>query len=153
MVILNHNVRKVYHKRGEPRKYKPRVKYPTRVLIWGGISRKGAARVVIFTGIMDAEKYVGILKEGLLPFLHEKFPTGHRFQQDNDPKHTSRVAHAFFAQENINWWRTPAESLDLNPIERVWSHLKHYLSYDVKPHNKEQLINGILQFWTIYRPV
>ena len=153
MVILNHNVRKVYHNRGEPRKYKPRVKYPTRVLIWGGISRKGAARVVIFTGIMDAEKYVGILKEGLLPFLHEKFPTGHRFQQDNDPKHTSRVAHAFFAQENINWWRTPAESLDLNPIERVWSHLKHYLSYDVKPHNKEQLINGILQFWTIYRPV
>ena len=38
VIIINHNVRKVYHKRGEPRKYKPRVKYPTRVLVWGGIS-------------------------------------------------------------------------------------------------------------------
>ena len=77
-----------------------------------------------------------------------KHPDIHfRFQQDNDPKHTSRLGKDFFTREGINWWRTPAESPDLNPIERVWSHLKQYLTYIIKPRNKQELIDGIRQFW------
>lgn len=148
MVQLAPSKRKVYHKRGQARKYRPKAKHPVKVYVWGGISKHGATACIIFTGIMDGERYTRILRAGLLPFVQSKFPTGsYRFQQDNDPKHTSRVAKQFLSDNNIEWWRTPAESPDLNPIERVWSHLKQYLTHTVRPKNKQELINGIKQFW------
>ena len=148
MIQLKPAHRKVYHKTGEPRRFRPTPKHPVKVYIWGGISKRGATNVVIFEGTMDGPRYTRILTAGLLPFVRRKFPDGNfRFQQDNDPKHTSRIAKAFLEDEGINWWHTPAESPDLNPIERVWSHLKQFLTYVVKPHNKQELIDGIKLFW------
>lgn len=97
---------------------------------------------------MNAELYVRILRVGLLPFIEAKFDDSadFRFQQDNDPKHTSRLAKQFLRDNNVIWWPTPAEPPDLNPIERVWSHLKQYLTHTYKPNNKNELINGIKQF-------
>lgn len=101
----------------------------------------------IFDGTMDANVYVDILDRCLLPFLHDVFPNGHRFMQDNDPKHTSRLAKEFFEDKSVNWWKTPTESPDLNPIENLWHELKEFLRREVKPHTKEELITGIQQFW------
>ena len=67
--------------------------------------------------------------------------------QDNDPKHTSKRAQKFFEDNGINWWRTPPESPDANPIENLWHELKEFLRREVKPKNKEQLVQGILSFW------
>ena len=86
-----------------------------------------------------------------MPFIREKLPDHmdavHRFMQDNDPKHTSRRAQAFFEEHNINWWRTPPESPDLNPIEDLWHELKFFLESKVKPRNKHKLMEGIKKFW------
>ena len=60
----------------------------------------------------------------LVPFIQTVYPHNHRFMQDNDPKHTSRRAQAFFTDKGINWWRTPPESPDANPIENLWHELK-----------------------------
>ena len=96
---------------------------------------------------MNAPLFVQILDQTLLPFLREVYPDGHRFMQDNDPKHTSKLAQRFLEEENVNWWRTPAESPNCNPIENLWHELKEYLRREVKPRNKEELVSGIQDFW------
>lgn len=55
---------------------------------------------------------------------------------------------AFLEENNINYWETPVESPDMNPIENVWHELKHYLRKVHKPKNKEQLVRGIETFWS-----
>lgn len=95
---------------------------------------------------MDADLYIDILQQTLLPFIHNNLPN-HRFMQDNDPKHTSRKASKFMADNNINWWKTPPESPDINPIENLWHELKEYIRREAKPKTKEELIAGIKDFW------
>lgn len=95
---------------------------------------------------MDADRYIEILGQTLLPFLQDVMPQC-RFMQDNDPKHTLKKVQGFFEAESINWWRTLAESPNLNPIENVWHELKEYIRREVKPRTKEQLVRGIQEFW------
>ena len=149
-VQLENHRRYCYRKEGEKPRPKPRAKHPVKVHVWAGISKKGATEVCIFEGIMKAPLYCIILQKTLVPFLRAKFPAPctHRFMQDNDPKHTSRVAQQFFTENNINWWRTPPESPDLNPIENVWHELKEFIRREIKPTTKEELVSGIAQFWT-----
>ena len=106
-------------KKGQKPHYKPQPKHPTKVHVWGGISWNGSTNVCIFDGIMTAEMYIDILTRCLVPFCWKVYPDGHRFMQDNDPKHTSRRAQKFFEDNNINWWRTYPESPDANPIENL----------------------------------
>ena len=127
--------------------------YPCTILNWNSpISLKGTAKLCIFDGIMDSPLYVNILETTLLPFLARNFPTSHRFMADNDPKHTSKLAQQFLKEKQVNWWRTPAESPDLNPIENLWHELKEYMRREVKPKNKEELIRGIKAFWKTVTP-
>ena len=145
-ISLQQYRRTCYRKVDEPAKRKPKPKHPLKVHIWAGISRHGATKICIFDGIMDAEFFCGILESTLVPFIQEKLPD-HRFVQDNDPKHTSRRAQAFFEEKNINWWRAPPESPDLNPIENLWHELKFYLESKVKPRTKQELVDEIKKFW------
>ena len=152
-VQLDRHGRLCFRKRNQPRKMKPRPKHPTKVHIWGGISKKGVTPLVIFQGTLTSTRYCRILQESLFPFLTEKFNSeDYRFQQDNDPKHTSRFTQGFFSDNNVNWWRTPPESPDLNPIENVWGSLKYYLRHQVKPTNQETLVKGISDYWQTLTP-
>ena len=96
---------------------------------------------------MDRFLFTEILDRTLVPFIEKEFPDSHRFMQDNDPKHTSIYARDFITENGINWWKTPAESPDLNPIENLWHELKEFSRREVKPRTKQELIDGILKFW------
>ena len=96
---------------------------------------------------MKKELYVEILENTLLPFIQSHFPESHKFQQDNDPKHTSHHARGWMEEHGVTWWKTPPESPDLNPIENVWHELKEYIRREVKPKVKQELIDGIRAFW------
>ena len=147
-VHMENHAKLSFRRKWEPPKMKGRPKHPYKVHIWAGISKRGATKVLIFTGNMDAQFYTEhILKRTLLPFIREKFADGHRFQQDNDPKHTSRLAKGFMEREGINWWKTPPESPDLNPIELLWHEMKHFLRTIAKPNTKDELVAGITRFW------
>ena len=139
-VQLNHHSRLCFRRKKEPRKLKPRPKHAAKVHIWDGISPRGATQVVIFTRTMTAIHYCCILEAGLLQFLQEVLPDGHCFQQNSVPKHCSKYTQEFFSKRRVNWWRTPPESPDLNPIENIWASLKRYLRHDYKPRNLESLI-------------
>ena len=92
------------------------------------VSKCGATRVLAFIGNTDAKFYIKeILGRTLLLFIWAAGPDGHRFPQDNDLKHLSKLAKEFMEFSGIHWWKTPSESLDLNPKERLWNGLKHFL--------------------------
>ena len=68
-----------------------RPKHPTKVHVWAGISEHGRTGICAFEGILK-ELFVEILDGTLLPFVEEIYPSGHKFMQDNGPKHTSGYA-------------------------------------------------------------
>ena len=124
-----------------------RPKHPTKVHVWAGISLRGPTKICIFDGIMDATLFVDILDSTLVTFIAEMYGRGHRLMQDNDPKHASLYVQSFYDRKGINWWKTPAESPDLNLIENLWHELKEVIRRELKPHTQDELVLGIKQFW------
>ena len=76
---------------------------------------------------MNALLFISILRSSLLLFIKDVYLDGHRFVQENDPKHCSKSARKFYQEEGINWSTTPPEFSDLNPIENLWHELKEFI--------------------------
>ena len=114
---------------------------------WAGISWVGATPIVSFDGKMNATGYIQVLEKGLIPFMANTIRDP-RFMQDNDPKHTSKRVGVWLKNQQVNWWKTPPESPDLNPIENLWHEMKEYIRREIKPKTKDELVSGINQFWS-----
>ena len=80
--------------------------HPCKVHIWAGIGWQGSTAVCIFEK-MNAALFVQILDRTLLHFIRDRLPDHHKYMQDNDLKHTSRLAQFFLADNDVNWWKTP----------------------------------------------
>src|SRR3978361_1617006 len=78
---------------------------------------------------------------------------GRDFQQDNDPKHTSKWADKWFEVNDIELLGWPAQSPDLNPIEHLWNHIKKQLKkYQEPPRGVHELWERVVEEWEAIEP-
>ena len=113
------------------------------LMVWGCITSRGVGRLHRINGIMNAQKYCDILETSLLGTLSDHGIRRRRsfFQQDNDRKHTSRLAVKWFEAHHITTLPWPSASPDMNIIEHVWVYL------DTKVRQRNPLPTSLDTLW------
>lgn len=125
------------------------------LMMWGCMTYSGIGYGCEIEGIMKAEDYCHILATTFTETLEfwglDKGDV--IFQQDNDPKHTSKLAKEWLAREGIRVLPWPAQSPDLNPIEHLWRHLKLKLAgYELRARGVHELWSRCDREWNSITP-
>jgi transposase len=116
------------------------VKHPFKVHIWGSISINFEREIYVFTGILTGIKYIDILRNNL------KIEHNLIFQDDNDPKHRSKIVKLWKDENKIVSLDWPSNSPDLNPIENIWALLKNKIKKRPNRTTKE-FTESIIECW------
>jgi transposase len=140
---LFRNTIKHWYKNARPIRCMPKDR--SKIFAWGGFCINGTTSLFCFRRIMDGKFYTEIL-ERHLPEVRSMLRGRWRLQQDNDPKHTSRIAKEFLANnvpEVMDW---PSNSPDLNPIENLWAIIKRDVELR-RPKNLSELECFLEEEW------
>jgi len=147
---VGHEILRVRVKKGE-RVVLPTVKHPPKLHAWAGVSFRGKTKIFVFTENLTALLYERIIKDYLVPSLklnNRRLPKPWLVQQDNDPKHNSKLCVAAMGRAQIERVPQPPQSPDLNPIENVWKTLKERV-YRHKPKTVKDLRRWVVAEWDL----
>jgi hypothetical protein len=95
------------------------------LMVWGSMGNASTGALHKIDGIMDKFVYKDILAQKAIPAAENLFGNDKwTFQQDNDPKHSSKLCRNFLENEgdskNFDLMVWPPQSPDLSPIELLW---------------------------------
>ena len=119
------------------------------LMILGCISMHIVGNLVRIDGTLDVRLYCKILEQDVqssVGFYGDKLKN-FIFQHDNGPKHTSKMVTKWLVDNEIEVLEWPAQFLDLNLTEHLWSHQKRRLAaYDSVSmrYGKDWKKNGII---------
>lgn len=124
-------------------------------MIWGCITPNGVGPVVKISRKMNKEQYLKILEDNLQIAVDMMCMRKENiiFQQDKDPKHTSKLVQNWLNARPFKTMVWPPQSPDMNPIENLWSHLKKQLAnYANAPKGMNELWERVQEEWYAISP-
>ncbi len=116
------------------------VQKPASLMVWGCIRAYGMGSLHVLEGTMNAERYIKVLEQHMLPSRRRLF------QQDNAKPHTAAITTAWLHSRRVRVLNWPACSPDLSPIENIWCIIKQKICQR-RPQTLQQLEIYIRQEW------
>ena len=149
IVFGNHgrHVLRTKDERDHPACYQRSVQKPASLMVWGCISAYWMGSLHIWKGTINAERYIEVLEQHMLP-SRRRLLQGRPciFQQDNAKPHTASITTAWLRRRRVRVLNWPACSPDLSPIENIWRIMKWKIRQR-RPRTVEQLESYIRQEW------
>ncbi len=123
------------------------VQKPASLKVWGCMSACGMGSLYIWKGTINAERYIQVLEQHMLPSRRRLFQGRPCiFQHDNARPHTASITKSWLRRRSIRVLKWPACSPDLSPIENIWRIIKRKMRQR-RPKTVEQLEGCIRQEW------
>jgi transposase len=147
-INLNMKRKKVWQRPGKRMVIRV-VKHPVKVHIWGCVSSQGFGKCYVFTQNLDSKLMEKIYKQALVPsrkLLFGSHSASMLLQEDNDPKHKSKLCTKWKVTNNFTNLPWPANSPDQNCIENAWHVLKLKVA-ERKPTTLKQLVRTVKKEW------
>jgi transposase len=121
------------------------------LMFWGCVGNTKTGNLTKIEGIMDQHIYRDILAKEAIPSGQKIFGTNEWiFQQDNDPKHRSKLCRTFMEDEskskNFSLMDWPPQSPDLSPIELLWDEVDRQVQAK-RSSNMVALEHAVIQVW------